>query len=278
MTTERDGLPNDSSVETITMDIDPAVNDVSSFAAPEVEQGEEQVPSPEVGAPSGVDIQESESLTDTQSDSSVFSSPEFKKYQSSTDKRMAELEQQLSQEKSERQRYAEEESLKTLDSDVNQYEETVRSEMLQQGIDDLTAQQIAGRQASFAKEAFLKDLEVKRMKKEQARSSSELNNRTQLARAYELASQYNIPFTELQEISNPTEMERHAKSLKRIKDLEGRLQGITPSQTYGSSTPASDVAPTNATTVLDRYNAGDPAVSTDMARAAARQMGLTIFD
>jgi len=276
MTTERDGLPSDPSVETITMDIDPAVNDVSTFDAPEVEQ--EEQPLPEVGEASGGNIEEADSFTDTQSNGSVFGTPEFKKYQSSTDKRMAELEQQLSQERTERQRYAEQESLKTLDAEVNEYQETVRGEMLQQGLDDLTAQQIAGKQASLAKEAFLKNLEVQRMQKQQQQASSELNSRTQLARAYELASQYNIPFSELQEISSPTEMERHAKSLKRIKDLEGRLQGITPSQTYGSSTPASDVAPTNATTVLDRYNAGDPAVSTDMARSAAKQMGLTIFD
>jgi len=116
------------------------------------------------------------------------------------------------------------------------------------------------------------------MTRQSQQVNSELNNRTQLARAYELASQHNIPFTELQEITNPDEMERHAKSLKRIKDLEGRLQGATPSQTYGSGTPAVDVAPTNASNVLDKYNAGDPAVSTDMARSAARQMGLTIFD
>ncbi len=130
----------------------------------------------------------------------------------------------------------------------------------------------------MAKELYLKDLEVQRTRQQQQQINSQLNDRTMLARAYELSSQYNIPFSELQEISNPQEMERHAKALKRIKDLEGRLQGATPAQSYGSGVPAADVAPTNADNVLDRYNAGDPAVTTDMARAAAKQMGLTIFD
>ena len=144
-------------------------------------------------------------------------------------------------------------------------------------MDDTTAQQIANEQAGLAKEAYLSNLQIQQNKRESQKYESELNSRTQLARAYELASQYNVPFSELQEVSNPAEMERHAKSLKRIKDLESRLQGVTPSQQYGSATPSSDVAPTDASAVLDRYNAGDPAVTTEMARAASQKLGLTIF-
>lgn len=279
MTTERDGVPSEPAVETITMDIDPAVNDVLDSPAPETtEQEVQESPPQEVGVASGGDISGGDSATDTQSTSSVFNTPEFKKYQSSTDKRMAELEQQLQSEKAERERYAEQESLKNLDVEVNQYAQRIREDLLQQGIDDVTAQQTASREASMAKELYLKDLEVQRTRQQQQQINSQLNDRTMLARAYELSSQYNIPFSELQEISNPQEMERHAKALKRIKDLEGRLQGATPAQSYGSGVPAADVAPTNADNVLDRYNAGDPAVTTDMARAAAKQIGLTIFD
>ena len=279
MTTERDGVPSEPAVETITMDIDPAVNDVLDSPAPETtEQEVQESPPQEVGVASGGDISGGDSATDTQSTSSVFNTPEFKKYQSSTDKRMAELEQQLQSEKAERERYAEQESLKNLDVEVNQYAQRIREDLLQQGIDDVTAQQTASREASMAKELYLKDLEDQRTRQQQQQINSQLNDRTMLARAYELSSQYNIPFSELQEISNPQEMERHAKALKRIKDLEGRLQGATPAQSYGSGVPAADVAPTNADNVLDRYNAGDPAVTTDMARAAAKQIGLTIFD
>ena len=279
MTTERDGVPSEPAVETITMDIDPAVNDVLDSPAPETtEQEIQESPPQEVGEASGGDISGGDSATDTQSTSSVFNTPEFKKYQSSTDKRMAELEQQLQSERAEREKYAEQESLKNLDVEVNQYAQRIREDLLQQGIDDVTAQQTASREASMAKELYLKDLEVQRTRQQQQQINSQLNDRTMLARAYELSSQYNIPFSELQEISNPQEMERHAKALKRIKDLEGRLQGATPAQSYGSGVPAADVAPTNADNVLDRYNAGDPAVTTDMARAAAKQMGLSIFD
>lgn len=271
MTTEREGTPTDSTVETINLDIDPVVGDVMASEAPT-----ETLP-PEVGIEGG-DIETSEGTTDTQSNGTVFQSPEFKKYQSSTDKRMAELETQLTSERVQRDEYRAQENQKSLDADVGQYTEELRSKFLNQGMDDMSAQQLAQETAAFAKQAFVAEQQVQRMTRQKQQDSSEINNRTLLARAYELASQNNIPFTELQEITNPDEMERHAKSLKRIKDLESRLQGATPSQTYGSGTPSTDVAPTNASNVLDRYNAGDSAVSTDMARSAARQMGLTIFD
>ncbi len=271
MTTEREGTPTDSTVETINLDIDPALD---TEAAPEAPT---ETFAPEVGIEGG-DIETSEGTTDTQSNGTVFESPEFKKYQSSTDKRMAELETQLTNERVERDQRQAQENQKNLDVEVGQYSEELRNEFLSQGMDDMSASQLAQRTAAFAKQAFIAEQQVERMTRQKQRDSSEINNRTQLARAYELASQHNIPFTELQGISSPDEMERHAKSLKRIKDLESRLQGVIPSQTYGSGTPATDVAPTNASNVLDRYNAGDSAVSTDMARAAARQMGLTIFD
>ena len=271
MTTEREGTLTDSTVETINLDIDPMVGDVTASEAPT------ETFEPEVGIEGG-DIETSEGTTDTQSNGSVFTSPEFKKYQSSTDKRMAELETQLTNERVQRDEYRARENQKTLDTEVGQYSEELRNEFLNQGMDDMSAQQLAQRTAAFAKQAFVAQQQVQRMTRQKQRDSSEINNRTLLARAYELASQNNISFTELQGITNPDEMERHAKSLKRIKDLETRLQGAIPSQTYGSGTPSTDVAPTNASNVLDRYNAGDSAVSTDMARAAARQMGLTIFD
>ena len=271
MTTEREGTLTDSTVETINSDIDSVADDVM---APEALT---ETPVPEVGVTGG-DIETSESSPDTQSDSSVFSTPEFKKYQSSTDRRMADLEKQLTDERVERDQYREQENQKTLEADVSQYAAELRDKFLNQGMDDVTAQQQAQEQAFMARQAYVSQRQLDMERRQNQQVNSELNNRTQLARAYELASQYSIPFTELQEITNPIEMERHAKSLKRIKDLEGRLQGITPSQTYGSGTPAADVAPTNASAVLDKYNAGDPAVTTDMARSAARQMGLTIFD
>jgi len=271
MTTEREGTPTDSMVETINLDIDPVVDDVVASEAPM------ETLTPEVGIDGG-DIERSEGSTDTQSNGSVFTSPEFKKYQSSTDKRMAELETQLTDERVQRDQQQAQESQKNLDAEVGQYYESLHEKFLNQGMDDVSAQSLAQDTAAYAKQAFVSQQQVQRMTRQSQQVNSELNNRTQLARAYELASQHNIPFTELQEITNPDEMERHAKSLKRIKDLEGRLQGATPSQTYGSGTPAVDVAPTNASNVLDKYNAGDPAVSTDMARSAARQMGLTIFD
>ena len=273
MTTEKQEPLNESVVDPAPASIDSSTEDV---AAPQ-ESGE-PTENPSVVGDSTGDIQVRESSTEAQStSSSLLNSPEFRKYQSNTDRKMAELEKQLAEERTARDEVQAQESLRTLDSDVNQYALQVRDRLLQQGMDDTTAQQIANEQAGLAKEAYLSNLQIQQNKRESQKYESELNSRTQLARAYELASQYNVPFSELQEVSNPAEMERHAKSLKRIKDLESRLQGVTPSQQYGSATPASDVAPTDASAVLDRYNAGDPAVTTEMARAASQKLGLTIF-
>jgi|2_EtaG_2_1085320.scaffolds.fasta_scaffold00561_4 hypothetical protein len=276
MTTERQEPLNESVVDPTTVSIDSPTEDVTTFDEPQNEF--EEVTEVGVGVDDG-DIQVGESPTEAQSDGSdIVNSPAFRRYQSATDKKMAELEKQLSTERQARDEVQAKESLKNLDVEVAQYAQQKRDQLLQQGMDDVTAQQMANEQAGLAKEAYLSNLQVQHQQRQNQQQASEINSRTQLARAYELASQYGIPFSELQEVSNPAEMERHAKSLKRIKDLEGRLQGVTPSQQYGSATPASDVAPSDASAVLDRYNAGDPAVTTDMARSASQKLGLTIFD
>jgi len=105
----------------------------------------------------------------------------------------------------------------------------------------------------------------------------ELNNRTQLAKAYELSSQYGVPYGELQDFPDPQSMERHAKALSRISKLEKTVQQATPAQQLSGATPGADVAPTDSGDVLDRYNAGDPAITTEMARSAAQKLGMTIF-
>ena len=273
MTTEKQEPLNESVVDPAPASIDSSTEDV---AAPQ-ESGE-PTENPSVVGDSTGDIQVRESSTEAQStSSSLLNSPEFRKYQSNTDRKMAELEKQLAEERTARDEVQAQESLRTLDTEVAQYAQQKREQFLQQGIDDVTAQQMANEQAGLAKEAYLSNLQVQQQKRQSQQYESEMKSRTQLARAYELASQYGVPFSELQDVSSPAEMERHAKSLKRIKDLESRLQGVTPSQQYGSATPASDVAPTDASAVLDRYNAGDPAVTTEMARAASQKLGLTIF-
>lgn len=270
MTTNNGSMFADDSVDTIgetTSSLETTFDDIAQEVEGNLEASE-----------SGSDINLTETSTINQSTNSVFATPEFKKYQSSTDKRMAELERQLQQERSERSKLQEQESLKTLDAEVNQYTQTLRNKFLNQGLDDVTAQQMANEQAGFAKEAYLAKMRADQMNRRQRDIETELNSRTQLARAYELSSQYGIPFSDLQDISNPQEMERHAKSLKQIKELEARLQGSYGSQTFDSGVPAVDVAPTNAASVLDRYNAGDPSVTTEMARAAAKKMGYSIFN
>jgi len=107
---------------------------------------------------------------------------------------------------------------------------------------------------------------------------TELNTRTQLAKAYELATQYGVAYAELQDLPDPVTMEKHAKALSTIKKLEGRVQQVTPAQSLNNANPAADVAPTNSEDVLDRYNAGDPAITTEMAKIASKKLGFSIFD
>ncbi len=60
--------------------------------------------------------------------------------------------------------------------------------------------------------------------------------------------------------------------------MEGRVQQVTPAQSLNNANPAADVAPTNSEDVLDRYNAGDPAITTEMAKIASKKLGFSIFD
>ncbi len=95
-----------------------------------------------------------------------------------------------------------------------------------------------------------------------------------------MSYQLNMVFSyaELQDLPDPATMEKHAKALATIKKLEGRVQQVTPAQSLNSANPAADVAPTNSEDVLDRYNAGDPAITTEMAKMASKKLGFSIFD
>ena len=102
----------------------------------------------------------------------------------------------------------------------------------------------------------------------------EINQRSQQARAYELATQNGINYSELDGISDPVAMEKVAKALGRAVKLEQRLQSNTSPSTYGTSQPAVDVAPTDAESIIDRYNSGDPGISTEQANSAAKKLGM----
>lgn len=204
--------------------------------------------------------------------------PEFRKYQSATDKRIAEMETQLADERAARSRAEQIQNSNTLDAEVNAYGQQLAQRFMDQGLDDATAIQLAQQQTSFAKEAYLAKQQANEVMGKSRQMQGELNTRTQLAKAYELATQYGVAYADIQDLPDPVTMEKHAKALAQIKKLEQRVQQITPGQSLNSANPSADVSPTDSGNVLDRYNAGDPAITTEMAKMASKKLGLSIFD
>jgi len=221
---------------------------------------------------------EPQANTETELESTPAPNPELSKYQSATDKRIAEMETQLGNERAARQRAEQLQNSSNLEAEVNAYYQKNYQQLIDQGLDEVTATQMAQQQTSFAKEAYLAKQQADQVLSNSQQMQTELNTRTQLAKAYELATQYGVAYAELQDLPDPVTMEKHAKALATIKKLEGRVQQVTPAQSLNNANPAADVAPTNSEEVLDRYNAGDSAITTEMARIASKKLGFSIFD
>ena len=273
MVTERNDISTESQVETTEVPLDTPAPTETETVTEQVEQ-----PTPEVESSESIEVvAESEPQPRSEASTPVQSSEEFRKYQSSTDRRMADLEVKLQESETARVQAEQRTNLDNLNQEVQAYEQQLRTTYVEQGLDDVTAQQIARSNANMAKEAYTAKLEAQNVSQKQREIEAQLNTRTQLAKAYELASQYKVPYAELQDFPDPASMERHAKALSRIQGLEGRIQQVTPPQQLAGSAPSADVAPTNAEDVLDRYNAGDSAITTEMARSAAQRLGMTIF-
>lgn len=204
----------------------------------------------------------------------TYSQDEFAKLQSANDKAIAETQKQnrmLAEQVAQARQQADDNNLQ---QQVAVYAEQQRQKWVAQGIDETTAAQIANEHTAVAKEAYLTKMANDRASNQNQQMAQEINARSQQARAYELATQNGINFTDLDGIYDPAAMERTAKALGRVKKLEQRLQGNTGSQTYGTAQPSADVAPTDAESVIDRYNSGDPAISTEQANSAAKKLGM----
>ena len=221
---------------------------------------------------------EPQANTETELESTPAPNPELSKYQSATDKRIAEMETQLGNERAARQRAEQLQNSSNLEAEVNAYYQKNYQQLIDQGLDETSAMQMAQQQTAFAKEAYLAKQQADQVLSNSQQMQNELNTRTQLAKAYELATQYGVAYAELQDLPDPVTMEKHAKALSTIKKLEGRVQQVTPAQSLNNANPAADVAPTNSEDVLDRYNAGDPAITTEMAKIASKKLGFSIFD
>lgn len=274
MVTERNDVGTESTVEVAETPPSPEETPVEAVAEPEVEQDLSEPADTPIGVAPQI-----ESQTEPQSTEGTTpqSGEEFRKYQSATDKRMAEMETQLANERAARQKAEQLQNSSNLEAEVNAYYQKNYQQLIDQGLDEVVATQMAQQHTAFAKEAYLAKQQADQVLSNSQQMQNELNTRTQLAKAYELATQYGVAYGELQDLPDPVTMEKHAKALSTIKKLENRVQQVTPAQSLSNANPASDVAPTNSEEILDRYNAGDSAISTEMARAASQKLGLTIF-
>jgi len=259
-------LKLDDSVETPAPDI---TEDLTETADPPIEVTPEAEPQANT---------EEQTKTTEPVGSTEQPNPELRKYQSATDKRIAEMETQLQSERTARARAEQIQNSNTLEAEVNAYGQQLTQRFIDQGMDDSTAMQMAQQQTALAKEAYLAKQRADEVVGKSQQMQTELNTRTQLAKAYELATQYGVAYAELQDLPDPVTMEKHAKALSRISKLEQRVQQVTPGQSLNSANPSADVAPTNSENVLDRYNAGDPAITTEMAKMASKKLGYSIFD
>ena len=249
------------------------VEQVSSETEPSVETPsvEETVASPPQAQPTEtVNVEGTTETGETRS----YSQSEFAKLQSANDRRIAETEKQNKMLQDQIAYARQEADSNNLSQQVEVYKEQQRQRYIAQGIDDQTAMQIANEQTEFARKAYLTEKANERTMQQLQQSSRENEKRTQQARAYELATQNGINFSELDGIVDPVAMEKVAKALGKAQKLEQRIQGSVGSSTYGSSQPSADVAPTDAESVLDKYNSGDPGITTEQAQNAAKKLGM----
>jgi len=284
MVTEQNDAGKESQVEITDIPVDTNASETTDASTPVeeptpvVEESNESIVN---NGDNSIQVNEPESKSQTEQPSDanadLQASEAFRKYQSNADKRISNLETQL--EKAEKQRVTAEEqaNLSKLDDQVATYENQLAQKYMTQGLDEQMARQLANDQAIMAKEAYTAKMENAKISREMQGKNEEMNQRTQLAKAYELAAQYQVPYQELQDINDPVTMEKMAKNLFRTKKLEEQLAKNTPAQTMTNASPSPDVAPTDAEDVIDRYNSGDPNVTTDMARTAAKKLGLSIF-
>ena len=279
MVTETNDLGTESTVEVteIPLKVDESVETPAPAETPAPETVDDLTETDD----SSIEVPpapEPQANTETELESTPAPNPELSKYQSATDKRIAEMETQLANERAARQRAEQLQNSSNLEAEVNAYYQKNYQQLIDQGLDEVTATQMAQQQTSFAKEAYLAKQQADQVLSNSQQMQNELNTRTQLAKAYELATQYGVAYAELQDLPDPVTMEKHAKALATIKKLEGRVQQVTPAQSLNNANPAADVAPTNSEDVLDRYNAGDPAITTEMAKMASKKLGFSIFD
>jgi len=149
--------------------------------------------------------------------------------------------------------------------------------LMARGVEEPMAAEIAESQGTLAKQSFLANQGQTTAETQTSTAQGQVAEQVRNARAYELATQHQVPFTELSGIQDPSYMETHAKALARVAKLEAQISGSTPGTVFDTSNPEAQVAPSDDTRILDAYAAGDTRVNREMASAASKRLGMSIF-
>jgi len=208
---------------------------------------------------------------------SLYETPGFKEYQSKTDQRIAELSSQVEQGNQVRQEQQTQREAAVLENTVQGWKQQQYDALVGRGVEESVAAEMAHAYGDLAKSSYLASKGEASAETATSTAQGQVVEQVRNARAYELAAQYQVPFAELQAINDPNYMELHAKSLARTAKLESQLAKSSGAQVFDSSNPEVEVAPSDDVRILDAYAAGDTRVNREMAAAASKRLGMSIF-
>lgn len=209
----------------------------------------------------------------TVTDPRTYSENEWRKFQSSTDKQISDLEAQNKTLQEQSQTFQQQSQNATLEQDIIQLQQGLTQQFMQGGMEEQVAAQQAQQQAQLLGRMYMTEQNLRQQQDQNKQQQTQLGNQVKMARAYELSVTHKIPMEGLMTFDKPEQMEAHAKMISENNRLKGQVQGNTPAQNYSAGTPQPDIAPTDAEAIIDRYNTGDSGITTDMAREAAKKLG-----
>jgi len=210
-------------------------------------------------------------------DQRLYETPGFKEFQAKTDQRIAQLTSQVDQGNKVRQEQQTQADTAVLENTVQGWKQQQYDALVGRGVEESIAGEMAHAYGDLAKQGYLASRGVQSAETATSTAQGQVVEQVRNARAYELAAQHQVPFQELVAINDPSYMEVHAKSLARTAKLEAQISRSNPGQVFDTSNPEASVAPSDDERILDAYAAGDTRVNKDMAEAASKRLGMSIF-
>jgi len=241
---------------------------------PKEDEGIEDITQPQEGAGEQTETGAADQTQGQSPEQRTFTADEFSKFQSKTDKQIGELHEQLQTERATREKAEEQARMSGLDNEVAIFQEQEKQKAVTQfGMEETQADSYGRQQADMMKKLYLTDMAAKRTQEqlgEQSKVNQELSAK---ALINDVAGKYNISATELSSLGI-TNAEALDKMAQVIAD-NNRLKAPTATpQQFDSGYADSAVAPTDAESIVDRYNDGDPNVSWEQFVQAGQKLGM----